>query len=545
MKRKIAAIFAADIAGYSRLVAEDEEETLRRLASYRLVTDDFIAKGGGRIFNTAGDAVLAEFPSAVEAVRCAIDIQESLRTRNMAYPPSRQMSFRIGITIGDVVERDGDLLGDGVNIAARLEGLAEIGGICISRAVHEQVANKLSVQFSDIGAQEVKNIPTPVHAYMVAMRREDGTYAVPQFKKPASVKPSPGAAPNWMWPVAVMVVCLVAIGVGGFLYFTKLELRNEARQSAVANKVAPVPSQTPVAAPPVTPSVAAAASAPPSSLPPLPPGERFAAESVPFVTDKIRAILANEYVAAAEPKAFALNLNGIIGLSSSQPNEEAAKSAALELCQKHADNVKSPRKCELYAVDSAVIYPHGKPPVPPLPWIRRDPSTEKPFASKDMPFARGPGKERLETNYVPGKKSKAIVAGPGGNFTFYTDGATVAEVVRRTLETCGSLAGVPCMVVAVDDVFVVPVPTIMKPTGFFKAADNSSIAVDARADVARQLAEGSSGWHAVAVGSFGRPGLALKASNEQDAVNGALSDCAKRDSNCRVIAIGPFEVGPN
>ena len=189
---------------FSRLVAEDEEETLRRLASYRQVTDDFIAKAGGRIFNTAGDAVLAEFPSAVEAVRCAIDIQESLRTRNMAYPPSRQMSFRIGITIGDVVERDGDLLGDGVNIAARLEGLAEVGGICISRAVHEQVANKLSVQFADIGAQEVKNIPTPVHAYMVAMRREDGTYAMPQVKKPAAAA---AAAPNWMWPAAVTVVC--------------------------------------------------------------------------------------------------------------------------------------------------------------------------------------------------------------------------------------------------------------------------------------------------------------------------------------------------
>ena len=144
MKRKIAAIFAADIAGYSRLVAEDEEETLRRLASYRHVIDDFIAKCGGRIFNTAGDAVLAEFPSAVEAVRCAIDIQESLRTRNMAYPPSRQMAFRIGITIGDVVERDGDLLGDGVNIAARLEGLAEVGGICVSRAVHGRSALTLS-----------------------------------------------------------------------------------------------------------------------------------------------------------------------------------------------------------------------------------------------------------------------------------------------------------------------------------------------------------------------------------------------------------------
>src|SRR4029077_17083682 len=211
MKRKIAAIFAADIAGYSRLVAEDEEETLRRLASYRLVIDDFIARAQGRIFNTAGDAVLAEFPSAVEAVRCAIDIPESLRTRNMAYPPSRHMSFRIGITIGDVVERDGDLLGDGVNIAARLESLAEVGGICISRSVHEQVANKLSVQFADIGAQEVKNIPTPVHAYMVAMRREDGTMSTPQVKKPAS-KAGAGA-PNWMWPAVVGVVSIVAIGV--------------------------------------------------------------------------------------------------------------------------------------------------------------------------------------------------------------------------------------------------------------------------------------------------------------------------------------------
>src|SRR3979411_3121143 len=163
------------------------KRTLRRLASYRSVTDDFIARFGGRIFNTAGDAVLAEFPSAVEAVRCAIDIREGLRTRNMAYPRSRQMIFRIGITIGDVVERDGDLLGDGVNIAARLEGLAEVGGICISRSVHEQVVNKLSVKFADVGAQEVKNIPTPIHAYMVAMRREEGTYTTPQpSKKPTA-----------------------------------------------------------------------------------------------------------------------------------------------------------------------------------------------------------------------------------------------------------------------------------------------------------------------------------------------------------------------
>jgi class 3 adenylate cyclase len=169
MRRKIAAILVAHIADYGRLVADDEEETLRRMASCRTTIDDFIAIAGGRIFNTAGDAVLAEFPSAVEAVRCAIDIQESLRTRNLAYPASRQMSYRIGIGIGDVVEREGDLLGDGVNIAARLEGLAEVGGICISRAVHEQVAGKLSARFIDIGARKVKNIPAPVHAYVVSI----------------------------------------------------------------------------------------------------------------------------------------------------------------------------------------------------------------------------------------------------------------------------------------------------------------------------------------------------------------------------------------
>jgi adenylate cyclase len=542
MKRKIAAIFAADIAGYSRLVAEDEEETLRRLASYRQVTDDFIARYGGRIFNTAGDAVLAEFPSAVEAVRCAIDIQESLRTRNMAYPSSRHMSFRIGITIGDVVERDGDLLGDGVNIAARLEGLAEVGGICISRAVHEQVANKLSVQFADIGAQEVKNIPTPVHAYMVAMRREDGTFATPQLKKPVA----PSAAPNWMWPLAVTVVCLVAIGVAGFLYFTKLELPAGSRDSSSASNVpAPPPSPPATPAPAPAPTSANAAPSPPPSSPPTPSSEKFATEAVPFVGDRARVALASEYAPAADHKAFALNVTGNNAFVTNQPSEEAAKTAALEQCQKKADNVQSPRKCEVYAVGNTVVYPHGKPPVPPLPWIRHDPSIEKPFAAKDMPIVRDPGKTRLESVYAPGRKSKSVAVGPGGHFIFNVGGDSVEESARRSLESCGALAGVPCMIVAVDDVFVVPVPATSKVTGFFHPDRNSSIAADARDDVTRQFADASSGWNAVAVGVSGRPGLGLKATTEQNAVNEALGNCVKRDSDCHVIAIGPFAVAPN
>jgi class 3 adenylate cyclase len=541
MKRKIAAIFAADIAGYSRLVAEDEEETLRRLASYRQVTDDFIARYGGRIFNTAGDAVLAEFPSAVEAVRCAIDIQESLRTRNMAYPASRQMSFRIGITIGDVVERDGDLLGDGVNIAARLEGLAEVGGICISRAVHEQVANKLSVQFADIGAQEVKNIPTPVHAYLVAMRREDGTYAMPQIKKPLSPPP---AGPNWMWPLAVTVVCLVAIGVGGFLYFTKMEIRAALKEATAAGKRIVAESSPQIISTP-TPSVAptTAVAAPPP--PPTPLGEKFAAETMPFVTDLIRTTWATEYAAASDHKALALNINGIIAPVTGQPSEEAAKSAALEQCQQKVEAVQSPRKCEIYAVGNTVVYPHGRPPLPPLPWIRHDPSIEKPFTVKDMPLVRDPGRARLESVYVPGRKSKSIAVGPGGQFIFYLAGETTEESERRTLETCGALAGAACMVVAIDDTFVVPVPTTSRAVGFFRADKNPSIAADARDDVARKLAEASSGWNVVAVGTSGRPGLALKAASEQAAVSEAIGNCAKHDSDCRVIAIGPFTVGPN
>ena len=112
MKRKIAAIFAADVVGYSRMIAEDEEDTLQCLASYRQVMDDFIAKASGRIFNTGGDSVFAEFSSSVEAVRAAIDIQEALRSQNLQRSAERQMNFRIGITVGDVVERDGDLLGE-------------------------------------------------------------------------------------------------------------------------------------------------------------------------------------------------------------------------------------------------------------------------------------------------------------------------------------------------------------------------------------------------------------------------------------------------
>jgi class 3 adenylate cyclase len=218
VKRKIAAILAADIAGYSRLVAEDEEETLHRLAAHRAVLDDFVARRGGRIFNTAGDGVLAEFPSSVDAVRCALDVQDGIRARNLSFPPNRQMFYRIGVTVADVVERDGDLLGDGVNIAARLGGLANPGGICVSRAVYEQVANKIPVRFEDLGQQQVKNMPTAIHAYGIAPRSATAAPSAASAPAPTGRRRSLGLA-------ALAMAGVVAVGlmaVAWQLYGTRL-----------------------------------------------------------------------------------------------------------------------------------------------------------------------------------------------------------------------------------------------------------------------------------------------------------------------------------
>ncbi|KAF0136567.1 MAG: hypothetical protein FD152_979 [Xanthobacteraceae bacterium] len=211
LKRKITAVMAADIAEYTRIMAEDEEETLSRLEAYRMVFDDFVVRAGGRVFNSAGDSVMCEFPSAVEATRCAIDIQESLRTRNLAYPAHRQMHFRIGISIGDAVERDGDLLGDVVNIAARLQSLAEPGSICVSRSVQEAVANKTSLPSLDLGHREVKNLPYPVHAFKIEVNKPAGRRSAPTEAQAAGPSAS---APRSIAPWILSGILVAAGGIG-------------------------------------------------------------------------------------------------------------------------------------------------------------------------------------------------------------------------------------------------------------------------------------------------------------------------------------------
>lgn len=169
--RRLAAIFAGDIAGYSRLMGMDEEGTLRQLKDHRKkLVDPKIIEHRGRIVKTTGDGILVEFSSAVDAVRCAVDIQRAMAERNADIPSDKRIEFRIGINVGDIIIEDNDIFGDGVNVAARMEGLAKPGGIMVSRTVHDQVSDKLNFSFEDIGEQAVKNIVRPVRAYRIEMQ---------------------------------------------------------------------------------------------------------------------------------------------------------------------------------------------------------------------------------------------------------------------------------------------------------------------------------------------------------------------------------------
>ncbi|MGQ0749971.1 MAG: adenylate/guanylate cyclase domain-containing protein [Betaproteobacteria bacterium] len=167
VKRKLTAILAADAVGYSRHMAADEEGTMKILSAHRAVIDGIIEFHEGRIINTAGDSVLAEFASPTDAVRCAVEIQDALKTRNDSLPETRRLYFRIGVNLGDVMVKGDDLLGDGVNVAARLEGIAEPGNIYVSSSVYDQISGKLDLGFSDMGEQSLKNIDRPIRVYRV------------------------------------------------------------------------------------------------------------------------------------------------------------------------------------------------------------------------------------------------------------------------------------------------------------------------------------------------------------------------------------------
>jgi len=193
IERRLAAILAADIAGYSRLMGADEEGTLARLKAHRReLIDPKISEHRGRIVKTTGDGILIEFPSVIEAVSCAVAVQGGMAERNAGTPEEKRITFRVGVNLGDIIVESGDILGDGVNIAARLEGIAEPGGICISEDAFRQVRGKVDAEFTDIGEQSLKNIARPLRVYRV-LPQQSAEARAPALSLPD--KPSIGVLP--------------------------------------------------------------------------------------------------------------------------------------------------------------------------------------------------------------------------------------------------------------------------------------------------------------------------------------------------------------
>jgi class 3 adenylate cyclase len=227
LERRLATILSADVAGYSRMMGANEEATVQTLRGHRAVFESLLKQHRGRIFNTAGDAILAEFPSAVDAVRCATEIQTALQTRNEHLSPEQKLQFRMGINLGDVVvQDDGDLLGDGVNVASRIQTVAEPGGVCISGSVYDQIQNKLTLQFKPLGEQQFKNIGQPIRTFTIT-HGERGALPVGGRRLNARAAAIAGVA----------LITVAAIAGGGYALYHSTE-SSRAEQETLSAKVA-------------------------------------------------------------------------------------------------------------------------------------------------------------------------------------------------------------------------------------------------------------------------------------------------------------------
>ena len=265
-------------------------------------------------------------------------------------------------------------------------------------------------------------------------------------------------------------------------------------------------------------------------------------EEVPFITAQDQARIRNEYMTAPDYKALTTNLvrvDFVIG----QPSQEAANRAALEACEKLSGSVaKSDAACDLYASGNVVVTQRNRPPMPPEPWIVRNPAIERPFVAAQIPLAGQASKDQLSKAYPVGARAKAVVIAPNGHWWSTTAQATQDEAVRLSLERCGYTSGVACMVMGIDDTFVIPIPTLVRVVGFYRPEGLVGVKSDARDEVARRLASAPNAWKAVAVGVGGNVGITINVNSERSAIDGALADCATRDRNCRIAVLGPFLV---
>jgi class 3 adenylate cyclase len=237
LERRLAAILHADVKGYSRLIGEDDVATLRTLTPYFEMMSALVRQHGGRVAGSAGDSLLAEFPSVVEAAQCAVEMQQELKVKNAELPPDRKVEFRMGINLGDIVVEGEQIHGDGINIAVRLEGLAEAGGICVSQTVYDQIKHRLTLRYEDLGEHMLKNIAEPVRVWRVMLEvpsplvgegqgegaaKEAGSskFKVQSSKsKGQEIKPRRLGTAHRFWVVAAVAGLLLIVGAVAIIQY--------------------------------------------------------------------------------------------------------------------------------------------------------------------------------------------------------------------------------------------------------------------------------------------------------------------------------------
>jgi adenylate cyclase len=537
--RRLTTIMDIDVVGFSTMSARDEEHALALLGARMAAAQAVVKHHRGRVFKLTGDGLLAEFASPVEAVRAALEIQEAMRAANGQAGPDDQLILRIGVNLGDVVESGDDLMGDAVNVAARLESIAKPGGICVSAAVYEQIEGKLTLGAEDLGEQHVKNIPRPIHAYRLTLGG-------------APVVAAPSGHDRKASRLALIIgvataVAILALG-GAWLLHERSEIPTSTR---IAQAPAPSPPPAPVASatPPAAPVAPAPPAAPPAAAAAPPPAEvprPYIASEVPFVP-LWRERRLEEYATAEDDKAMAINVRGWFAMATRMRDETSARRQALEDCnalvEREVPIVREFDRCVVYAIGNKVVWPFLAPPMPPPPYLPPTrPSPPIPFDAAAVPLATERGRQNLREHYMKTTRHRALVLGRGP-LEWWSPSETEADAIRRNLQTCGQVTGHPCVVYSVDDQVVVRVPQLHRVTGIFTPELAPSADAGRRAAIERYLV--ADDWRALAVANNGPVGLVSGRPSEAAAVADALSECSKTGGlDCKLLAVGPFLVAP-
>ena len=546
--RRLTTIISVDVVGFSTMSARNEEHALDLLGARMATTETIVKHHRGRVFKLTGDGMLAEFVSPVEAVRAALEIQESMRSANATADQDNQLILRIGINLGDVVESGDDLMGDAVNVAVRLESIAPQGGICVSASIYEQIVGKLTLGAEDMGEQHVKNIPRPIHAYRLT----------PGGKTPivtAAVPPPPRKGPSRLVAIAGGIAAVAAVAIAGsWLLHEKSEPAAPAAQVATSAPSSPATPPAPVVAPPAATAIPAAPPAsdpnemPAPTLDPAATGPRiYDAADVPFVPDFRRRALEN-YGQAEGSKAMAINVRGYFSVATRRVDDPTARRIALEECTKlvrrEVPVVRPIDRCMTYAVGNNVVWSYRPPPLPPPPYVpAARPSPAIPFDPATVPLLMGEtARKNLTDHYTTSDRKRALVLGRD-HFDWWSPSETEADAIKRNLQVCGHLTGRPCVVYAIEDQVLVQTPKLHKPINIF--TPQSMTGLDARQQEAVDRYLVANDWRALALARNGRLGIVSGRASENAATSDAISECARAGgTECAILAIGPFVVAP-